>query len=55
MKYDVGAGIRYRTPVGPLRFDFGYQLTKIEGLIIEGDPKNNNRRWRLHFSVGQAF
>lgn len=55
MKYDVGAGIRYKTPVGPLRFDFGYQLTKIEGLIIEGDPKNNNRRWRLHFSVGQAF
>lgn len=55
LKYDVGGGIRYRTPVGPLRFDFGYQLKKIEGLIIEGDPKNNNRRWRIHFSVGQAF
>ena len=55
LKYDVGAGIRYRTPVGPLRFDFGYQLKKIDGLIIEGDPKNNNRRWRIHFSVGQAF
>lgn len=55
MKYDVGAGIRYKTRVGPLRFDFGWQLTKIEGLLIEGDPKNNNRRWRLHFSVGQAF
>jgi outer membrane protein assembly factor BamA len=55
MKYDVGAGIRYRTPVGPLRFDFGWQLTKIPGLIINGDPKNNDRRWRIHFSVGQAF
>ena len=55
MKYDIGAGIRYRTPVGPLRFDFGYQLTKIDGLIIGGDPKNNDRRWRVHFSVGQAF
>jgi outer membrane protein assembly factor BamA len=55
MKYDVGAGIRYRTPVGPIRFDAGWQLTKIEGLIINGDPRNNDRRWRLHFSVGQAF
>lgn len=55
LKYDAGAGIRYRTPVGPLRFDFGYQLTRIEGLVIDGDPKNNNRRWRIHFSVGQAF
>ncbi|MEX2273808.1 MAG: BamA/TamA family outer membrane protein [Vicinamibacterales bacterium] len=55
MKYDIGAGVRYRTPVGPLRFDVAWQLTKIEGLVIEGDPKNNNRRWRLHFSVGQAF
>jgi outer membrane protein assembly complex protein YaeT len=55
MKYDAGVGVRYRTPVGPLRLDFGYQLTRIDGLIINGDPKNNDRRWRLHFSVGQAF
>lgn len=55
LKYDAGFGVRYRTPVGPLRFDFGYQLTRIEGLIIEGNPKNNDRRWRIHFSVGQAF
>jgi outer membrane protein assembly complex protein YaeT len=53
MKYDAGAGIRYRTPVGPLRFDFGWQLTKIEGLLINGKP--SDRRWRIHFSVGQAF
>lgn len=55
MKYDIGAGVRYRTPVGPLRVDFGWQLTKIDGLLIEGDPRNNDRRWRIHFSVGQAF
>jgi outer membrane protein insertion porin family/translocation and assembly module TamA len=53
MKYDAGAGIRYRTPVGPLRFDVGWQLTKIEGLLINGKP--SDRRWRIHFSVGQAF
>ena len=22
----VGVGIRYKTPIGPLRFDFGYNL-----------------------------
>lgn len=55
MKYDAGAGIRYRTPVGPLRVDFGYQLTRIERLVIDGRPSADQRRWRIHFSVGQAF
>jgi outer membrane protein insertion porin family/translocation and assembly module TamA len=51
--YDAGAGVRYMTPIGPLRFDVGYQLTPIEGLVIDGLPMT--RRWRIHFSVGQAF
>ncbi|MDQ3068987.1 MAG: BamA/TamA family outer membrane protein [Acidobacteriota bacterium] len=53
LKYAAGAGVRYRTPVGPLRFDFGYQLKRIPGLIIDGS--SDTRRWRIHFSVGQAF
>jgi outer membrane protein insertion porin family/translocation and assembly module TamA len=51
--YDVGAGLRYASPIGPLRVDLGYQLTPIEGLRIEGQPER--RRWRIHFSVGEAF
>ena len=50
---DAGLGIRYTTPVGPLRFDFGYQLNPIEGLLVNGAPQT--RQWRLHFSIGQAF
>lgn len=50
---DVGAGIRYYTPVGPLRFDAAWQLTPIAGLMSEGQPQT--RRWRVHFSIGQAF
>ena len=50
---DVGVGLRYRTPVGPLRFDVGYQLNPIPGLLIDGEPQE--RRWRMHFSIGQAF
>ena len=26
LKYGVGAGIRYLSPVGPLRFDVGYKV-----------------------------
>jgi hypothetical protein len=41
------------TPVGPARFDFGYQLNPIEGLRVNGST--DLRPWRIHFSLGQAF
>ena len=53
LRYDVGPGLRYVTPIGPARFDFGYQLNPIEGLLVNGEPQK--RRWRMHFSIGQAF
>jgi outer membrane translocation and assembly module TamA len=51
--YDVGPGLRYLTPIGPIRVDFGYQLTRLEGLLVDGEPEKNP--WRIHFSIGQAF
>jgi outer membrane protein assembly complex protein YaeT len=53
LRYAIGAGLRYQTPVGPIRFDYGYQLNPIPGLIVNGEPMT--RRYRLHFSIGQAF
>jgi outer membrane protein assembly complex protein YaeT len=53
LRYSVGSGIRYITPIGPLRFDFGYQLNPIPGLLVNGEPQT--RQWRVHFSIGQAF
>lgn len=50
---NVGPGLRYRTPIGPVRVDLGYQLTRLDGLLISGAPEP--RRWRVHFSIGQAF
>ncbi|HEX2443034.1 MAG TPA: BamA/TamA family outer membrane protein [Vicinamibacterales bacterium] len=50
---DVGAGVRYLTPIGPLRFDFAYQFTPIDGLLIDGEQQRFP--WRVHFSIGQAF
>ena len=53
LRYAVGPGLRYQTPVGPVRFDFGYQLNPIPSLLVNGQPQP--RRWRIHFSIGQAF
>lgn len=53
LRYAVGPGLRYQTPIGPFRFDFGYQLNPNEALIVNGQP--NFRRWRIHFSIGQAY
>ena len=53
MRYDVGPGLRYQTPIGPIRADVGFQLNPIPGLIVNG--KEQLRAYRFHFSIGQAF
>ncbi len=45
LRYGAGAGIRYETPVGPLRLDWGFKLDRREGEDIG----------ELHFTLGQAF
>jgi outer membrane protein assembly complex protein YaeT len=53
LRYAVGPGLRYQTPIGPIRFDLGLQLNQIDGLLVNGKPQA--RPWRIHFSIGQAF
>ena len=31
LRYAVGPGLRYQTPIGPIRFDVGFQLNPIQG------------------------
>lgn len=53
LRWAAGPGLRYDTPIGPLRVDLGIQLNPIPGLVINGAPET--RKWRVHFSIGQAF
>ncbi len=45
MKYAPGAGLRYDTIIGPIRFDVGYAL----------NPEPGIRRVQFWISIGQAF
>jgi outer membrane protein insertion porin family len=53
LRADIGPGLSYLTPIGPIRADLGVQLTPIEGLVVNGQPAT--RRWRLHVSIGHAY
>jgi outer membrane protein assembly complex protein YaeT len=46
----AGMGIRYRSPIGPLRFDVGFNLDP--QLLPTGEKE---RRTVFHLSIGQAF
>ncbi len=46
LKRSVGAGIRWYSPVGPLRFEYGYALDEI---------RNQGGKGKFEFTVGQFF
>ncbi len=51
----IGTGIRYKTPVGPVRFDLGYALNPTRFPIQEHDQTEALRRINVFFSIGQTF
>ena len=53
----VGLGVRYKTPIGPLRFDFGYNLnpTRYFDFGVAGAPVQRLRPFNVFFSIGQPF
>jgi outer membrane protein insertion porin family len=58
----LGAGIRYRTPIGPIRVDVGYNLNPTVYPATVAGPNNSSvfqsfttRRVNVFFSIGQTF
>lgn len=45
----AGFGIRYRSPLGPLRLDLGFKLDR---RFVAG---KRERGWEFHLSIGEAF
>ena len=51
----IGMGIRYKTPVGPVRFDLGYALNPTRYPIQDVPTTESLRRINVFFSIGQTF
>lgn len=45
LRYTAGAGLRYKTPVGPIRIDYGHKINREAG----------ESSGEVHFSFGHAF
>ena len=68
LRITPGVGLRYTSPLGPIRFDVGYNRYDLQsGPLYEINAdgtlkplltdflKERTRSWTLHFSIGQAF
>lgn len=53
LRVAAGPGVRWQSPIGIVRADFGIQLKRIPGLKVSGEPER--RRWRIHFGIGHVF
>jgi outer membrane protein insertion porin family len=50
LRASAGVGVRYKSPIGPVRFDVGFKLNR-----RELSPGHLEPGYALHFSIGQAF
>ncbi len=61
MSQAVGGGVRYHTPIGPVRLDLGYNLNPAyfavqpQGTTGSAPHAEQVRHFNLFFSIGQTF
>ena len=63
ISHAVGLGVRYKTPIGPVRFDFGYNLNPpafpSHTLLPDGTQgpfvPEHGSQFNVFFSIGQTF
>jgi outer membrane translocation and assembly module TamA len=49
LRGSAGLGVRYDSPLGPIRLDFGF---KLHPTVVGGQRE---RGWEYHLSIGEAF
>ncbi len=59
LQFGVGGGLRYESPIGPVRIDIGYKINP-NSQDLQQFPGGIDRggrfaRWDIHFTIGQAF
>ena len=54
LAHAVGFGLRYGTPVGPVRFDMGYTPNPTRVALQDGGVQTLSR-WQFLVSIGQSF
>ncbi|HTQ06650.1 MAG TPA: POTRA domain-containing protein [Polyangiaceae bacterium] len=54
LRYTTGSGLRIATPIGPLAFDYGFNVTRVLDALFP--YRKNQRTWEsigaFHFSIG---
>ena len=58
LQFGVGGGLRYQSPLGPVRVDIGYKLNPTNQDLGIYQGTNYGSGWNrigIHFSIGQAF
>src|SRR5690625_1377051 len=58
LQFSVGGGLRYNSPIGPIRLDVGYKLNPSDADLNKYRGRNFGSAWDhigIHVSVGQAF
>lgn len=55
ISHAIGTGIRYRTPIGPVSFDLGYNLNPPVFPVAQQNRFDTLGHFNFFFSIGQTF
>ena len=58
LRYGIGGGLRYQSPIGPVRIDIAYKVNPTDEDLNIYQGVNYGSAWDrigIHFSIGQAF